>query len=156
MQINAETINAIIGRYEGQTDLIAILLDIQAEYQYLPREALVMAAQKLGVPLTQVYSVITFYQAFRLEPPGRHTIKVCCGSSCHHQGGARLITLFERKYGLSPGQTSADGLLSLEAVECLGACAVAPAMMIDDAYAGQVDVRDVAQLVKPLENPTQE
>ncbi len=156
MQVNAETINAIIGRYTDSADLIAILLDIQAEYQMLPREALMTVSQKLGVPLTQVYSVITFYQAFRLEPPGRHTVKVCCGTSCHHQGGGRLITLFDRKYGLAPGQTTADGQISLETVECLGACAVAPAMMIDDDYVGQVDVRDVAQLLKPLEQSTQE
>ena len=115
-----------------QSNLIAIMQDIQAEYKYLSEEALTLVAEKLGVSTAKVYSVATFYENFSLEPKGKHIIKVCAGTACHVRKSGPIYDAIYENLGLSgKKKTSADGLFTLETVACLGACGLAPVMTID-------------------------
>jgi len=114
--------------------LIQVLQDIQDRFHWLPPEALEHVADALGVPLVQVYGVATFYKAFSLEPRGRHVCTVCLGTACHVRGGAAVLEQFERKLGIPAGATTPDGKYTLERVNCLGACALAPLAVIDGRY----------------------
>jgi NADH:ubiquinone oxidoreductase subunit E/NAD-dependent dihydropyrimidine dehydrogenase PreA subunit len=114
--------------------LISILHDLQTHYNYLPKPALGYVAQKLDIPLSRVFHVATFYTAFSLEPRGRHHVKVCTGTACHVRGSPRILDVITRLLNIKPGQTSADGEFSLETVNCLGACAMGPVVVIDGEY----------------------
>ena len=115
-----------------QSNLIAIMQDIQAEYKYLSEEALTLVAEKLGVSTAKVYSVATFYENFSLEPKGKHIIKVCAGTACHVRKSGPIYDAIYENLGLSgKKKTSADGLFTLETVACLGACGLAPVMTVD-------------------------
>ena len=115
-----------------QSNLIAIMQEIQAEYKYLSEEALTLVAEKLGISTAKVYSVATFYENFSLEAKGRHIIKVCAGTACHVRKSGPIYDAIHDYLGLT-GQkkTSADGMFTLETVACLGACGLAPVMTID-------------------------
>ncbi len=144
-----EKADAIIDCYvDRREQVIALLQDLQAQYGYLPREALARASQKLGLPLSQLFSVATFFQAFTLEPPGRHLLTVCEGTACHVRAGQRLVDLLESDYGLKPGQTSADKRFTLETVNCLGCCAIGPVIVIDGKYQTHVGPEKLALLLK--------
>jgi len=139
----------IFSRYEGDTwDLIPILQDIQDEYSYLPKDELKEVARHLKLPLTQLYSVATFYKMFSLIPKGKHQIKVCLGTTCHLKGGPRLVDSVSSRCGCEVGYTSKDGQFSLETVGCLGSCAQAPVMMVDDKYYARVTVDKVPKVLK--------
>jgi len=114
--------------------LIQVLQDVQDRFHWLPPEALEHIAGALGVPLVQVYGVATFYRSFSLEPRGRHVCTVCLGTACHVRGGAAVLEQFERKLGIPAGATTPDGKYTLERVNCLGACALAPLAVIDGRY----------------------
>lgn len=142
-------LEAILSKYEGEsTDLIPILQDIQDTYNYLPKEELKVVAERLNVPLTQVYGVATFYKMFSLVPKGRHQIKICLGTTCHLRGGPRLVDAVSSRLGCEVGYTTKDGLFSLETVGCLGSCAQAPVMMVDDKYFARVSVDKVGKILK--------
>ena len=114
--------------------LISILLDIQDEYNYLPKETLIMVAEKLDIPLIDVYSVSTFYKVFSLKPRGKHIINVCVGTACHVRGGQRILDRIQRNLSITPGETTDDNLFTLETVRCLGCCALGPVVVVDDSY----------------------
>ena len=115
-----------------QSNLIAILQDIQTEYNYLSEEVLVLVAEKLGVSTSKVYSVATFYENFSLEPKGKHIIKVCAGTACHVRKSGQIYDAIYDYLNLSgKKKTSSDGMFTLETVACLGACGLAPVMTID-------------------------
>ena len=115
-----------------QSNLIAILQDIQTEYNYLSEEVLTLVAEKIGVSTAKVYSVATFYENFSLEPKGKHIIKVCAGTACHvRKSGPIYDAIYEYLNLSGKKKTSADGLFTLETVACLGACGLAPVMTID-------------------------
>lgn len=115
-----------------QSNLIAILQDIQAEYNYLSEEVLTLVAEKIGVSTAKVYSVATFYENFSLEPKGKHIIKVCAGTACHvRKSGPIYDAIYEYLNLSGKKKTSADGLFTLETVACLGACGLAPVMTVD-------------------------
>jgi NADH:ubiquinone oxidoreductase subunit E len=118
--------------------LIQVLQDIQDRFHWLPPEALEHVAGALGVPLVQVYGVATFYRSFSLRPRGRHICTVCLGTACHVRGGEAVLEQFERKLGLAAGETTADGAFTLERVNCLGACALAPLAVVDGRTYGQM------------------
>jgi len=118
--------------------LIQVLQDVQDRFHWLPPEALEHVAEALGVPLVQVYGVATFYKIFSLSPHGRHVCTVCLGTACHVRGGVAVLEQFERKLGISAGQTTPDGAYTLERVNCLGACALAPLAVVDGRYYGQM------------------
>ncbi|MGA8573144.1 MAG: NADH-quinone oxidoreductase subunit NuoE [Desulfobaccales bacterium] len=151
---NPEKLEAILSHYQGgSADLIPVLQDIQDEFNYLPKDQLKVVAHRMQVPLTQVYSVATFYKMFSLEPKGRHQIRVCLGTACHLRGGQRLVETVSRRLGVDIGQTTPDLQFSLETVGCLGSCAQAPLLMVDDQYFGRMSVDKVPKILKSYKNP---
>ncbi|MDI6854602.1 MAG: NADH-quinone oxidoreductase subunit NuoE [Deltaproteobacteria bacterium] len=142
-------LESILSRYEGEPyDLIPILQDIQDNYGFLPKEEVKAVARRINVPITQVYSVATFYKMFSLIPKGKHQLKVCLGTTCHLKGGQRLVDSLSSRLGVEVGYTSKDGQFSLETVGCLGSCAQAPVMMVDDKYHARVTVDKVPKILK--------
>jgi NADH-quinone oxidoreductase subunit E len=147
--MDAARLDAILSRYEGEThDLIPVLQDIQDNYSYLPKDELKVVANRLKVPFTQIYSVATFYKMFSLIPKGKHQLKVCLGTTCHLKGGPRLVDSVSSRLGVDVGYTSKDGQFSLDTVGCLGSCAQAPVMMIDEKYYARVTVDKVPKILK--------
>ncbi len=128
--------------------LISILQDIQAEYNYLPREALMQTSQDLGVALSQVYSVATFFKAFSLEPRGRHLVTVCLGTACHVRGGQRLVDKVERDYAIKPGETTENMQFTFETVNCLGCCALGPVVVVDGKYESQMNPDKLSRVLR--------
>jgi NADH-quinone oxidoreductase subunit E len=128
--------------------LINILEEIQAEYRYLPQEALVLVSDRMGVPLSQVYSVATFYHAFSLKPSGEHSICVCTGTACHVRGAVQILNRLESKLGIEAGETTRDRMFTLETGNCLGACALGPVVVVDGEYEGNMTTKKVDKLLK--------
>ena len=126
------------GASHKKTQLIGILQDVQREFGYLPFKALARIADTLEIPLQQIYNVATFYKAFTLKPQGKHLIAICLGTACHVRGGQNVLEQLERELNIKEGETTEDGLFSLEAVRCIGACSLAPAVMIDGEVYGHV------------------
>ena len=142
-------IEAIADRYQrDKGQLISILQDIQAEYRYLPKDALEQVSRGLDVPVSQVYSVASFFRAFSLKPRGRHLINVCLGTACHVRGATRVLEKVERDLGISRGETTQDLRFTLETVNCLGCCALGPIVMIDGEYFGQMRSDKITPLLK--------
>jgi len=133
-------------RDEGM--LVSILQDIQAEYNYLPKKVLIEVSQALGAPLSQVYSVATFFKAFSLEPRGRHLINVCLGTACHVRGAVRVLEAIERELAIKAGRTTKDLKFTLETVNCVGACALGPIVIINGEYHGQMKTDKVKALLQ--------
>ena len=123
----------IIGRYpKDPQSLIAVLQDIQKEYNFLPFEALKQAAEALDVPLSKVFSVSTFYNAFCLTPRGEKIIRVCMGTTCHIRGAKQILEQLETRLKIKAGETTSDGKFTIEVVNCVGACAMAPVVVVGD------------------------
>ncbi len=139
----------IIGKHDFQKSaLIGILQDIQAVMHYLPQKALVQVSKSLDIPLTHIYEVATFYKAFSLEPRGKHTIKVCLGTACHVRGGARVLNYLENRLDVKSGETTEDLSFSLEGVNCLGACALGPVMVVDKRYYGHIHTNKIEPILR--------
>ena len=139
-----EKVNQILEANENdRAHLIAILQDIQHEYNHLPQEILSHVADKLDIPLIDVYCVASFYKSFSLTPRGEHLITVCLGTACHVKGAPAVVDEIERKIGIRPGENSEDGQFTLETVNCLGACALAPIVVMDGEYYGQMTMKKV-------------
>lgn len=154
MMTSQEKLEAIMSRYEGEpADLIPVLQDIQEEFNYLPAEELKVVAQRLKVPLTQIYSVATFYKGFSLEPRGVHHVQVCHGTTCYLHGSQRLQEGVIRRLGLEPDQTTPDGQFSLEKVKCVGKCGAAPVLAVDQDYFGEVGVDTLTKILKTYRKP---
>jgi NADH-quinone oxidoreductase subunit E len=130
-----DCIDSIIKSYGGNSDsLISILQDVQSEFNHLPEYAIRHVAKSLDLPLIQVFGVATFFKAFSLEPRGDHTIKVCLGTACHVRGAPNVLSEMERRLNIKSGETTEDMRYTLETVNCLGACALGPIVVIDDKY----------------------
>lgn len=127
---------------------LAILQDIQKHYNYIPRESLVMLGDYLQVPLSKLYSMATFYKALSLNPKGENIIKVCDGTACHIRSSQVIIDEIQKVLNIKPGETTQDGRFSLETVNCLGSCAIAPVMVINDKYYGKVTPAMVREILK--------
>ena len=131
-------IDQIIDKYRGDSSaLIQVLLEIQSENHWLPKEALDKVSKNLEVPLNQIQHVATFYKAFSLVPRGRHQIQVCMGTACHIRGAPRILDMVQDLTGIRPGETDLDLKFSLETVNCLGCCAMGPVMVVDGKYHGK-------------------
>ena len=133
--MDRELVTQIVERYEGDSGmLIPMMQDLQAEYGYLPAEQLRAIAEELKVPLTRVYGVAMFYSSFRLTPKGAHEVTLCMGTVCYLKGAPRISEAICQEYSIQPGATTADRLFTLQAVNCVGACALAPVMIVDGKY----------------------
>jgi len=148
-QVDIERVKEVIDKNSGHPELlISVLQDIQREFRYLPREALEEVSGALGVPLSKVYGVATFYNAFSLTPKGEKIVRVCQGTACHIKGADLIQEHLETGLGLKPGETSADLKYSLEVVNCLGVCAMAPVVVVNDKMHGNVRCDRAMRLVK--------
>ncbi len=146
-------VKAIVEKYQGDKgQLVSILQDVQGELRYLPKDALEEVSRELDVPLSQVYSVATFFRAFSLTPRGRHTVKVCLGTACHVRGAARVADLMELDLGIKRGETTGDLEFTLETVGCVGCCALGPMVMVNDDYHGHLTSDKVNNLLKRYRN----
>lgn len=149
--VDTKKAKEIVARYNSEkSSLIAILQDIQEAYRYLPKDVLAYVSGELLVPLTRIYEVATFYKAFSLSPQGEHIVKLCLGTACHVRGAANILDKLERELSLKPGQTSSDYKFTLETVNCVGACALGPVMVVDGEYHGQVNLKKVDKVVGSL------
>ena len=147
-----EKVGSILDKYERNNGmLVSILQDTQAALGYLAREALLEVSTGLEVPLSQVYSVATFFRAFSLTPRGRHLVDVCLGTACHVRGAVGILEAIERETGIKPGDTSEDMRFSLETVNCVGACALGPIVIIDGKYEGEMKIDKLKPLLANYE-----
>ena len=125
-------INEICDRYKDyKTPLIMILSDIQNEFGYVPPEVQELVSARTGIPKAKIYGVVTFYSFFSLEPNGKYVIGCCLGTACYVKGAQKIIDKFSELLGIGPGQTTADGMFTLDALRCIGACGIAPAVTIN-------------------------
>jgi len=153
MAVSIHKIEAILAKhqYGDSNALMAILEEVQDCHRYLPRDVLILISERLGIPLSQVYSVVTFYNAFSLERRGRHEICVGVGTARHVRGARRGLTRLGENLGITPGETTSDWNYSLDTVYCLGACALGPIVVADGEYLGQMDVRKADELLTRIE-----
>jgi len=138
----------LTGCTDSRKDIIPVLQNIQADLNYLPEELLREAADFFCVPLIDIYSIATFYKAFSLVPRGKYLVNVCVGTACHVRGATRIVDEIRRILKIEPGETTDDKLFSLETVNCLGACALGPIVVIDEDYHGQMTVNKVENLLE--------
>lgn len=147
--INPNEILKIIEKHKhSRGSIISILEDIQAEYNYLPKSALVLAAKHTKHSLVDIYGVATFFSRFSLEPRGRHVASVCMGTACHVRGAPRILEAFERELGIHAGETTEDAEFSLSTVNCLGACAVGPVAVVDGEYHRYLTRPEVPEVIE--------
>ncbi len=147
-----EKVNKILKKHSYQpSNLIAILQEIQAEYRYLPEEILTYVATALGVSPAYVYGVATFYAQFSLKPKGKHIIRVCDGTACHVKGSSQVLKVIRETLGLEEGKdTTEDLLFTVETVACVGACALAPVITVDDRVYGLLDEKKVREIIEAI------
>lgn len=144
-----QTVEAIAEKYDHQPrHLIEVLQDIQEAEGYLPAEALRTVSEDLGVPQIEVYRVANFYKAFSLSPRGRHVITVCTGTACHVRGAPRMLDQALGQLGVEPGETTEDGMFTLESVNCLGACALGPVVVLDGVYHDHMGAGKLRKLIQ--------
>jgi NADH-quinone oxidoreductase subunit E len=147
--IDLSKIDKIIDDYNFDKELlISILMDIQAEYNYLPQKALNHVSERLKLSLTQIYGVSTFFKAFSLTPKGEHIINVCMGTACHVRESDDVLRRIEQELEISSGETTDDMLFTLETVNCLGACALGPIMVVNGEYYGSMNPSKVTNVLK--------
>lgn len=146
METNIKDIIAKYGVDPAQ--IIAMLQDLQNAKRYLPEEDLRELAAALGISLAHIYRIATFFKAFSLEPKGEHIISVCVGTACHVRGASRILDELERQLGVASGETTADQKFSLETVNCLGACALGPVVVVDQEYHGDMTPGQVNKLME--------
>lgn len=136
--------------------LIPVLHEVQDTYGYLPEDVLHLVSDELGIPMTDIYGVASFYSFFSLEPKGEHIIRVCMGTACYIKGAQSLIDRIGTDLGIKPGETTKDGKFTLEATRCLGACGLAPVMTIDDDVHGRLMQGDIPKVLKKYNEPAKE
>ncbi|MEK6647329.1 MAG: NAD(P)H-dependent oxidoreductase subunit E [Candidatus Firestonebacteria bacterium] len=143
------SIDEILEKYnKDKSFLIPILQDVSAKYNYLPADILKEISVKLDIPLSQIFSVATFYKAFSLKPRGKHHICVCIGTACHVRGSQKILDKFEDELNIKSGETTDDLNVTLETVNCLGACALAPLVTTDDQYFAKMTTSKADKIIK--------
>lgn len=143
-----QKIDTILEKHEYRhAHIIGIMQDVQSVENYLPEEALRYIARKMELSLTKIFDIATFYKAFSLEPRGKHTIKVCCGTACHLGGAVQALEQFNRILKIREGETTDDRMFSLETVNCLGACALAPVVAVGNDYHDTVNAGKIEKIV---------
>jgi NADH:ubiquinone oxidoreductase subunit E len=146
--MDAAAINEILAKFpEVKGNLIGILHEVQNYFHYLPEEELRYVAKKTGVPITQIYSIVNFYNRFSLKPKGKNEVCVCLGTACHVKGAEKVMNEMQRVLAIKAGETTDDMNFSLEEVRCIGACSLAPAVVVNEDTHGKVTPRQVGQLL---------
>ena len=149
VNVESQKVKSFISKYSNEKKaLLSILQDIQEEYNYLPKEALINVSKILDIPLIDVIGVATFYSSFSLKPRGKHIITTCLGTACHVKGGPKILNEFERKLNITAGSTTADKQFTLETVACLGCCAIGPVVVADDNYYSKTTIKTVNSILK--------
>ncbi len=152
MKLKAEAvkqIKEICARYKDEpSPLMLVLTDVQKEYGYLPLEVQEVISEELNIPVADIYGVVTFYSFFSLQPKGKYVIGVCIGTACYVKGGANVLDKFSELLKIKVGQTSSDGLFTLDGLRCIGACGIAPALTINGKVYPKVKVTDVESIIK--------
>lgn len=149
MKLDLSKAKKIIKSYQGKKGiLIPLLQEIQKEYGYVPKDVVNMIAETFGLYPSEIYGVLTFYTQFYLTPRGKHTIKVCQGTACHVMGGKELLDYLSDQLNIKDGETTSDGLFSLERVACLGCCGMAPVIMVDEDFYGGCDFKKIDQILQ--------
>ncbi len=147
--VDVTRVREIVGRHGGKREhMIAILLDCQEEYCYLPREVLEELSVQIDTPLTSVLSIATFFRAFSLKPVGRHQVHVCMGTACNIQGGPRLVEALERELKIKKGETTPDMQFSLDTVNCVGCCGLAPVITVGQDVHGKLKQSSIPRILK--------
>jgi NADH-quinone oxidoreductase subunit E len=147
--IDLSKIDEVLGKYEKrEASLIPVLQEVQGLFGYLPEEALVKIGQNLRIALSRIYGVATFYAQFYLSPRGLHTVRVCRGTACHVRGGKHVLKAVQQALGIGEGETTPDSKFTFETVACLGACALAPVLLVDKNYYGKLTPARVEQVLK--------
>ncbi len=142
------TVEEVIAKFpKTRENLISILQEVQAEYGYLSRDSINRISDYLKLPSSKIFGVATFYNQFKLTAPGRIQISMCRGTACHVKGSLNLLDTCSQVLGIEVGQTTKDGLFSLETVACLGCCSIAPAMMVNGRFFGRLDKKKVEYLL---------
>ena len=141
-------ITEICNRYaDEKTPLMMILSDVQREYGYIPLEVQELVSEKTGIPVAEIYGVVTFYSFFSLKPKGKYVIGCCLGTACYVKGAQQVIDKFSEILGIKAGETTADGLFTIDALRCIGACGIAPAVSINGKVYPKVSVNSVAGII---------
>jgi len=149
MEVDTAVINTIIDRYgKDKSYLLAMFQDVQRQYRYLPKEAIRHICDMLHLSFSKGYEVATFYSSLSLTPRGKHTVHVCLGTACHLRGGPNILDTFERELHIKRGDTTENGLFTLESVNCLGACALAPLVRVDGHDYGKTTPGSVKKIIK--------
>ena len=142
---------SIIDRYKDErTPLMMILSDIQKEYGYIPLDVQELVSAKTGIPVAEIYGVVTFYAFFSLKPKGKYVIGCCLGTACYVKGAQQVIDKFSDLLGIKPGETTEDGLFTISALRCIGACGIAPAVSINGKVYPKVSVNQVQTIIDEL------
>jgi NADH-quinone oxidoreductase subunit E len=137
---NQETTREVLKKFgRKRSNLMPVLQRVQSRLGYLPREAMTEIAEYLGIPVIDVYGVTTFYNQFRLNPPGKHSIRVCLGTACHMKGGYITLDAWKRRLEIEPGETTGDREFDLDTVACVGCCTMAPVTVVDEKPEGNVE-----------------
>jgi len=152
MIVAVNEIDKLVDKYQGdESALLQILLDIQREYYWLPKEAFLRLSERLEIPLNQIYHIATFYKAFSLVPRGRHLATVCMGTACHVRGSPRLLDKVKDMLNVAPGETSSDMRFTLSTVNCLGCCALGPVVVVDGEYHGKPSTAELERIFAACE-----
>ena len=155
--VNVSKVSEILERHGAKRErMIAILLDCQETYYYLPREVLEAVAAGMQMPLTSVLAIATFFKAFSLKPIGRHPIRVCNGTACNIKGGPLLVDALERELEIKKGETTPENMFGLDTLNCVGCCGLAPVIMVGQEVHGKVKISSVPKLVKQYQPKAQE
>ena len=142
-------ITEIVERFKDEeTPLMMILEAIQTEYGYIPLEVQELVSKLTGIPVAEIYGVVTFYSFFSLKPKGKYVIGVCLGTACYVKGGQQVMDKFSEMLGIKPGETTDDGLFTLDALRCIGACGIAPAISINGKVYPKMEVNKVGPIIK--------
>jgi len=151
-RVNKKSIEKIVSKYRGKEreSLLSILQEIQGKYNYLPRKALELVSELLQVPGSKIYGLATFYTQFSLKERGKYLIRICEGTACHVKGSLRIKEALEKEFGLHEGETTPDGKFTLQLVACLGSCFLAPVMMVNSTYYGNLTSRKAISILKEL------
>ena len=152
LMVADKEVDEIIAKYQGdKSALIQVLIEVQRQKRWLSRETLKQVSEKLGVSLTQIYHIATFYKAFSLTPRGRHSVTVCLGTACQVRGAPRLMDNITQTLKIEAGETSHDEQFSLDTARCLGCCAIGPVMVVDGEYYGKPSRKEVEQVISAKE-----